>query len=153
MRYAPAKYNICIVSADYRLAPQTRLPEILSDCTSAIEFLRADEFAKATEDRVDIAKLFVSGSCAGGWLALMAGTGIGYQASRQHPPRAVHAVMAMYPITDLLDPFWTTKHRQNPGRIIKRSEMKTFLDPNSEKTSCSDPTSKRSMFYDYMIQE
>jgi acetyl esterase/lipase len=155
MRYAPAKHNICVVSADYRLAPQTKLPAILSDCTSAIDFLRTEEFAKATEGRVNTSKLFVSGSSAGGWLALLAGTGIGYKVSGERAPRGIRGVVAIYPITDLLDPFWTTKHRPVVylDRIIEHSETETFVDPNSEKRSWSDPTGKRSMFYHYMVQE
>jgi acetyl esterase/lipase len=155
MRYAPAKHNICLVSADYRLAPQTRMPAILSDCKSAIDFLRTEQFKTATEGRVNTAKIFVSGSSAGGWLALLAGTGISYHESGERPPRGIHGVVAIYPITDLFDPFWTTKHRPVSylDRIIDHSEMETFVDPNSEKTSWSDPTGKRSMFYSYMVQE
>ncbi|EKM75485.1 hypothetical protein AGABI1DRAFT_116328 [Agaricus bisporus var. burnettii JB137-S8] len=155
MLYAPAKHNLCIVSVDYRLAPQTRFPAILSDCKSAIDFLHSDEFTKMTGGRVDASKLFVSGSSAGGWLALLAGTGIGYKASGVEPPQGISGIIAIYPISDLLDSFWTTKQRPTVylDRIIEFSEMETFLNPNSEKTSWSEATGKRSMFYHYMVQE
>lgn len=155
MRYAPAKHNLCVVSVDYRLAPQTRLPDILSDCKSAIDFLRTEEFAKATGNRVNPSGLVVSGSSAGGWLALLAGTGVGFEASGLKAPEGITGIVAIYPITDLLDPFWTTKHRPVVylDRIIEHSEMATFVDPNSEKTSWAEATGKRSMFYHYMVQE
>lgn len=154
-RYAPAKHNLCIVSVDYRLAPQTRLPAILADCKAAIDFLLTDKFAQATDNRIDTSRLVVSGSSAGGWLALLAGTGIGYRASGIEPPKGITGIAAIYPITDLLDPFWSTKHRPVVylDRIIEDHEMATFIDPNSEKTSWSEATGKRSMFYHYMVQE
>jgi len=154
-RRAPAKHNLCIVSVDYRLAPQTRFPAILADCKAAIDFLHTDKFAQATDSRVDTSRLVVSGSSAGGWLSLLAGTGIGYRASGIEPPEGITGIAAIYPITDLLDPFWSTKQRPvvYMDRIIENQEMETFMDPNSKKTSCSEATGKRSMFYHYMVQE
>ncbi|KAF9448536.1 alpha/beta-hydrolase [Macrolepiota fuliginosa MF-IS2] len=155
MLRAPAKHNLCVVSVDYRLAPQTRIPGVLADCKSALEFFETREFAKVTGDRVDASRIIVSGSSAGGWLALLAGTGIGYEASGLEPPKGIKGVIAIYPITDLLDEFWTTKQRPVSyiGRIIEHSEMTTFADPNSEKTSWAERTGKRSFFYPYMLQE
>ncbi|KXN81935.1 Versiconal hemiacetal acetate esterase [Leucoagaricus sp. SymC.cos] len=154
-RYASAKHGLCVVSVDYRLAPQTRLPGILADCKAAIDFVQSDKFAEATSNRVDSSHLIVSGSSAGGWLALLAGTGIGFEASGVEPPKGITGIAAIYPITDLLDPFWSTKHRPVVylDRIIEHSEMATFVDPNSEKTSWAKATGKRSMFYHYMVQE
>lgn len=153
--FAPAKHNLCVVSVDYRLAPQTRLPAILADCKAAIDFLRTDKFAEATGNRVDASRLVVSGSSAGGWLALLAGTGIGYEASGVEPPKGITGIVAIYAITDLLDAFWSTKHRPlvYVDRIIADSEVTRFIDPNTEKTSWSEATGKRSIFYHYMVQE
>lgn len=155
MLYAPAKYNLSLISVDYRLAPQTRIPAILSDCKSALDFLRTEEFAKATGNRVDGSRVVVSGSSAGGWLALLAGTGIGYEASGVERPKGIKGVVALYPITDLLDPFWSTKQRPVAymDRVIEDSEVATFVDPSSEKTSWAEATGRRSLFYPYMLQE
>ncbi|KAJ3554177.1 hypothetical protein NP233_g12478 [Leucocoprinus birnbaumii] len=152
---APEKHNLCVVSVDYRLAPQTRLPGVLADCKAAIDFLHSNEFAKATENKVDSSRIVVSGSSAGGWLALLAGTGIGFAASGVEPPTGITGVAAIYPITDLLDPFWLTKQRPVGylGRIIEDHEMAQFVDPKSEKTSWAEATGKRSLFYTYMLQE
>ncbi|KAJ6625516.1 SNF2 family N-terminal domain-containing protein [Mycena sp. CBHHK59/15] len=152
---APAKHNLCIVSADYRLAPQTRLPGILADCTAAMDFVRSPAFAFATGNRVDASKMVLSGSSAGGWLSLLAGTGIGYAACGLDPPAPVSGIAALYPITDLTDPFWTTK--QYPvsymPRIVQDSEVQPFINPDDEKVAFSTLDSKRAVFYHYMVQE
>ena len=144
------------MAADYRLAPQTRFPGILEDCKSAVDFVRSSPlFESATNNRVDSSKLIVSGSSAGGWLSLLAGTGIGYSACGLERPVGISGVAAIYPITDLLDPFWTTK--QHPvsykGYMIGRKEVEPFIDPQDTKTASSPIGGKRDTFYSYMIQE
>jgi len=152
---APAKHNICIISADYRLSPQTRLPGILSDCKAAMDFVRSPAFTLATDDRVDASRMVLSGSSAGGWLALLAGTGIGYAACGLEPPAPVSGIAALYPITDLSDPFWTTK--QHPvsymPRVVPDAEVAPFLDPAAAKVAFTTLDSKRAVFYHYMVQE
>ncbi|KAF8630876.1 hypothetical protein AX17_005234 [Amanita inopinata Kibby_2008] len=154
---APAKYNLCIVSADYRLAPQTRLPGIIEDCRDAIQFIHSAAFVAETKNRVDTAKIALSGSSAGGWLALLNGLGIGYtECGLELPrPKSTAAIAALYPITDMLDPFWTTK--QNPvsymEREIDRKEVEPFVDPADQKTTFSAIDNRRSIFYHYMVQE
>ncbi|KAK0189779.1 Alpha/Beta hydrolase protein [Armillaria mellea] len=144
---SPSSHNICFVSADYRLAPQTKFPGILSDCKAAIDFLFTPEFTSATGNRVDPNKLILSGSSAGGWLSLLCGTGIGFKASELDPPEKgrVKGIAALYPITDLLDPFWTTK--QYPvsyfKRVIDKEELGAFLDHKGEKVASSALDSPR----------
>lgn len=106
---APVKHGLAFISADYRLAPQVRLPDIMADIKAAMDYIRSPEFAEATGGRVDASKLVVSGGSAGGWLALLAGTGVGFKACGIEPPAAPSVVAAIYPISDLLDPFWNTK--------------------------------------------
>ncbi|KAJ7076376.1 Alpha/Beta hydrolase protein [Mycena belliarum] len=152
---APARHGLCIVSADYRLAPQTRLPGILADCKAAMDFVRSAAFARATGNRVDASKMVLSGSSAGGWLALLAGTGIGYAACGLELPSPVSGIAALYPISDLSDPFWTTK--QHPvsymPRVVPDDEVAPFLDPAADKVAFSASDSKRAVFYHYMVQE
>jgi len=156
MLTAPSKYNLCFVSADYRLAPQTRFPGILADCKSAIEFVRSSPtFRSATHNRVNTSKLILSGSSAGGWLSLLCGTGIGFAACKLEPPLRVTAIAAIYPITDMLDPFWTTKQRpvSYMDRVIEQEEVEPFINPGDEKTASSAADERRSIFYHYMVQE
>jgi acetyl esterase/lipase len=67
-RYLDAGY--VIVSIDYRLAPETKLPGILDDLRDAIQWVRA-EGPKLY--KIDPKRLAVVGHSAGGYLALMAG--------------------------------------------------------------------------------
>lgn len=85
----------------------------------------------------------------------MAGTGIGYAAAGVPVPPPVQGIAAIYPITDLLDPFWTTKQRpvSYMPRVIPDEEVAAFVDPNSPKTCFSPVDSPRSIFYSYMVQE
>lgn len=131
------------------------MPGILSDCASAMDFVRSPAFAQATGNRVDASKMVVSGSSAGGWLSLLTGTGIGYAACGLGLPAPVSGIAALYPISDLADPFWTTK--QHPvsymPRVIPDEEVAPFIDPAADKVGFSAVDSKRAIFYHYMVQE
>ncbi|KAK7434585.1 hypothetical protein VKT23_020121 [Stygiomarasmius scandens] len=154
---APSKRNICIISADYRLAPQFRFPTILSDCAAAMNFLHSPTFASLVEGKADPSRVVLSGSSAGGWLSLLCGTGIGFDESGLPRPPAVQGIAALYPITDIQDSFWTTK--QHPvsymGRIISKDEVQPFLNPDDagSRTASSALDGPRAIFYHYMIQE
>ena len=62
--------NFTLVSIDYRLAPESKLPEIISDLRDAVAWVRekGPELFKADPDR-----LVVAGASAGGYLAQMSG--------------------------------------------------------------------------------
>ncbi|KAF9479899.1 alpha/beta-hydrolase [Pholiota conissans] len=155
MLAAPEKHNLCLVSPDYRLAPQTRMPGILSDAKAAMDFLHSPAFQAETGGRVDVSRIVLTGSSAGGWLSLLAGTGVGFEACGLDIPRPVCGIAALYPITDLQDDFWKVKQRpvSYMDRIIEKSEVAEFLDPKAPKTSESRGDGMRAMFYHYMIQE
>ncbi|GAA5957293.1 hypothetical protein JCM21900_000801, partial [Sporobolomyces salmonicolor] len=154
---APSQHNLCLISPDYRLAPQTRLPSILSDIAALLSFIRSPAFVEHphVDGKVDPGRVVVSGASAGGWLALMAGLAVGFDAAGVERPERVQGVAAIYPISNLEDPFWTSK--QYPvsylSRIIEREEVAEYLDPSAPPTSFSEPGSRRNKFYDYMIQE
>ncbi|KAF9041663.1 Alpha/Beta hydrolase protein [Panaeolus papilionaceus] len=127
MLSAVEKHNLVLISPDYRLAPQTRIPGIYSDCLDALSFLSSPTFHSATSQRVDNTRIVLSGSSAGGWLSLLLGTGIG-------------ASVPQRPVSYM-------------DRVITREEVATYLDPNSEKTAFCALDSKRLIFYHYMVQE
>ncbi|KAF8908816.1 Alpha/Beta hydrolase protein [Mucidula mucida] len=155
MLHAPETHDICVVSADYRLAPQTRMPGILADCADAMAFVRSLAFKEATGSCVDASRLFVSGSSAGGWLALLTGTGIGYAACGLEAPPTPTGILAIYPITDLQHSFWNMKHRPVSYRsdIISHEEMAAYMDPDQPKVAFASFHSTRNIFYHYMVQE
>ncbi|WP_098747732.1 alpha/beta hydrolase [Paenibacillus sp. EZ-K15] len=60
-----------VLSIDYRLAPETRLPAIIEDIQDALRWLREQAF---TELGFQPSAIAVVGSSAGGYLALLAGS-------------------------------------------------------------------------------
>lgn len=67
--YHQAGFNV--FSIDYRLAPESKLPDIVEDVESALQWIERE--ATAHFD-VDSSKIAVIGSSAGAYLALMSGT-------------------------------------------------------------------------------
>ncbi|MCP3991148.1 MAG: alpha/beta hydrolase [Actinomycetia bacterium] len=88
--------GIAVVSVDYRLAPETKLPLIVSDIEDAYEWIRGDGGSRFS---VDPERIAVVGGSAGGYLALLAG-------SVFHPtPRAV---VSFYGYGDVTGPWYST---------------------------------------------
>lgn len=73
MRRGVQKYGYACVSADYRLAPQASVGEILDDVKDCIKFIRNELSSHVDKGVLDVSRLAVSGSSAGGYLALLAG--------------------------------------------------------------------------------
>ena len=68
--YMCRQSGFAIVSIDYRLAPETKLPEIIEDLTDAYDWVRE----KAPQQfPIDPRRIAVSGGSAGGYLTLMTG--------------------------------------------------------------------------------
>src|SRR5262245_38093426 len=59
-----------LVSIDYRLAPEVKLPEIIVDVEDAFRWIRGDG---AKEYHLDPDRVVVTGGSAGGYLTLMTG--------------------------------------------------------------------------------
>ena len=101
-RYLEAGFNV--VSIDYRLAPETKLPEILSDVADAWRWVQVHGKSQAG---IDPRRVAAVGHSAGGYLALVTG----YLAKPR--PRAV---VAFYGYGDLIadwyakpDPFYLSR--------------------------------------------
>ena len=62
--------NYAVVSADYRLAPETKLDEILKDVSDIIKWIRLNGQQKFN---IDTNKIVAMGGSAGGYLALSTG--------------------------------------------------------------------------------
>ena len=76
-----------IVSIDYRLAPETKLPAIISDVEAAFTWLKSDG---AKKFHLDVNRMVVVGDSAGGYLTLVTGYRVNpksYRRSKdQHRP-------------------------------------------------------------------
>jgi acetyl esterase/lipase len=69
LREACADHGLALVSVDYRLAPETKLAEIVEDVVDAVRWLRAE----GPRLDVDPDRIAVVGESAGGYLTLTAG--------------------------------------------------------------------------------
>lgn len=158
MQSAPDKHGIAVVAADYRLAPQTRIPGIIADARDVVAWVQSEAFGEAVQSKATNENVYTSGSSAGGWLSLLVASELSFDKLGVKPlPRPVTGCIAIYPITDITDPFWTTKQRPvsyMEGRIIDGpSELGEYLDPKAPPTASSSLDSPRAQFYHYMIQE
>jgi len=82
--------GFALVSLDYRLAPESKLPAILSDLDDAFRWLRGDG---AKRFQIDPERIAVTGGSAGGFLTLATGFRV------QPPPRVL---LAFWGYGDLL---------------------------------------------------
>ncbi|KIK62960.1 hypothetical protein GYMLUDRAFT_163802 [Collybiopsis luxurians FD-317 M1] len=154
---APLEHNVTFISADYRLAPQFRIPEILSDCVDAVKFLHSAEFKKATEGRVDTSQIILTGSSAGGWLSLLIGCGIGFKEAGLEKIPAVKGLIPIYPMTNLEESFYRIKHRpvEYLGRMIQDEEVQPFINPDDpgSRVAGAKLEGPRTIMYNYAVQE
>jgi acetyl esterase/lipase len=108
------------VSIDYRLAPETKLPDIIADIEDAMKWVHEKGPALFNADPKRIA---VAGGSAGGYLALTAG----YRAK----PRAV-AVLSYWGYGDLVGDWYSkpSKHpRHNRVKVTREEALKQVMGP------------------------
>jgi acetyl esterase/lipase len=77
--------NYAVISADYRLAPETKLGEMLKDVSDLIKWLRENGLR---EFNIDTNKIAVAGGSAGGYLAFSTGF------NKKFAPNAIVAISA-----------------------------------------------------------
>ncbi len=136
MRYQLDAYlnaGFTLVSIDYRLAPETKIPEIVEDVRDAFAWVRDH----AAELRIRPDRVAAMGQSAGGYLTLMSGT---------FSPRP-QALVPFYGYGDIIgewllqpDPFY----RKRP--LVKRAEA-------YEGLQSSATAGKRMKFYLYTRQQ
>ena len=133
------KAGYIVVSIDYRLAPETKLPEILNDVRDAIAWIHAEgprTFGART------AGMVVLGGSAGGYLTL----GSGYLLS----PRPT-ALVSLWGYGDIVGPWYSRPdpfYRSQP--LVSKAEAlgSVGTDPISEPP----PGNQRFRFYFYCRQ-
>ncbi|MEX2169861.1 MAG: alpha/beta hydrolase [Pirellulales bacterium] len=130
-----------LISLDYRLAPETKLPEIIRDLEDAFDWLRRDGprlFA------IDPARIAVIGGSAGGYLALTAGY-------RVRPRPAV--LLALWGYGDLIGDWYSkpSPHPRHNQRPVTREEAYSQVSGKAISDS-RDRNGDGGLFYQYCRQ-
>ena len=101
-----------LISLDYRLAPETKLPEIIQDLEDAFAWIRRDGERLL---RIDPARIAVIGGSAGGYLTLASGF-------RVEPPPTV--LMSLWGYGDLVGDWYSkpSPHPRHNQRKVTRDE-------------------------------
>ena len=124
-----------VVNVDYRLASVALAPAAVEDCRAALRWI----YTNAKEIKADTKRIVVSGSSAGGHLALMTGmlpmgTSLDALAPGSEPMR-VAAIVSFYGITDVSDLVEAANRRGYAikwlGNQSNRSEIAKLVSPLS----------------------
>ena len=137
-RYLEAGF--AVVSIDYRLAPETKLPDILQDVQDAHHWIRA----KGPElFRIDPDRIAVVGHSAGGYLTLTAGYRL--------QPRP-QALVSFYGYGDITGAWYS---RPDPfySKEPAVSKEKAYLAVGTKVVSESSDEDQRWLFYRYCRQQ
>ena len=130
-----------VVSIDYRLAPETKLPEIVSDLEDAFDWIRE---ASPALLGADPSRLAVMGGSAGGYLTLLAGYRI-----RPRPA----ALVSLYGYGDLIGPWYSEPSSHARHHQITMSREEAFRQVNGSPISDSrDRPGDGSAFYQFLRQ-
>lgn len=107
-----------LVSIDYRLAPETKLPELVSDVEAAFRWLAGEG---ARQFHLDRDRMVVSGGSAGGYLTLVTGYRV--------KPRP-KALVVLFGYGDLIGDWYSTPspHARHNWRKISRAEAARQTD-------------------------
>ena len=107
-------HDYAVVSADYRLAPETKLAGITEDVRDVVIWIRENG---AKQFHIDEDKIAVSGGSAGGYLAITAGYNV------DPPVEAIVAISAPTGFTNMTIQMGDTSILKQPGpyNIVKDS--------------------------------
>lgn len=131
-----------VVSIDYRLAPETQLPEIIQDVEDAFRWIRE----KGPElFHADPAEIAVSGGSAGGYLTLVTGYRV--------KPRP-KALVAFWGYGDLVGPWYSEPSPHPRHHQSKMSRDEAFQQVAGQPISdARDRKGDGSGFYQYCRQQ
>ena len=130
-----------LVSIDYRLAPETKLPQIIEDLEDAIRWIRKEGPNKFNADTSRIAVL---GSSAGGYLTLTSGFRL------QPPP---DALVSFWGYGDLIGPWYSKPsiHPRHNRQSLSPSAVKK-MKAGPPIANASDRKGNGGAFYQHCRQ-
>ena len=133
-------FGYTVFTIDYRLAPETKLPEIISDVQDALAWARENgpEIAGINPNRIAVA-----GNSAGGYLTLMTGT-------FPTPPKAL---VSFYGYGDLVGKWYSEPdhHYCTTADMVPESKAREYV--NGPPVTRSDQRPGKTEFYLYCRQQ
>ena len=132
-----------LVSLDYRLAPQAKLPEIIGDIEDAFRWLRGDG---AKRFHIDPERVAVMGGSAGGYLTLVTG----YRVNPR--PRAL---VSLYGYGDIIGDWYATPSphaRHNRKKYTEAEARQAIKGPVVANDRERTQSGAGGVFYDYCRQ-
>lgn len=132
----------CLVSIDYRLAPEVKVPAIIEDVSDALRWIR-EQGPKLLN--IDPKKIVVSGGSAGGYLTMMTGVAV--------EPRPT-ALVAYWGYGDV-DGAWYTQpseHYRKAVPIISKEDALKGVGKLLTGTETKDQGQGRQRYYHYLRQ-
>jgi len=106
-----------IVSIDYRLAPETKLPDIIEDLEDVFTWIREEG---PELFRIDTSKIAVTGGSAGGYLTLTSGFRV--------KPRPT-VLVAFFGYGDLIGDWYSTPSQHHPSDITEQEAWEQVSGP------------------------
>ncbi len=147
MRRAVNRLRFALVSADYRLAPQVRLPDLLDDVADAYRWALSElpaalEGAKA-KAKVDTQNVLVAGNSVGGFNALSLSFGLCPSLPTSSALlQRIRAVPIIYPITTFDAPFFALPQTPFMGALpdaeLADPAWRRFVDPAAPVVANTD---------------
>jgi acetyl esterase/lipase len=133
--------GFAIVSIDYRLAPETRLPEIIQDVEDAFKWVREQG---PQLFHIDPNRLAVAGGSAGGYLTLVTGYRV------QPRPRAL---VSLYGYGDLVGDWYSTPSPHPRHQTVKMSSEEAHAQVSGPPISdARDRKGNGGAFYQFCRQ-
>lgn len=135
------KRGFALVSIDYRLAPETKLPSILEDVEDALAWIRGPG---ARQYHLDPTRIAVTGGSAGGYLTLTTGYRV-----RPRP----QALVAFWGYGDLIGPWYSRPSGHPRHNRVKVTEAEAWRQVSGPPVADSrDRAGNGGLFYNYCRQ-
>ncbi len=128
-----------LVSLDYRLAPEVKLPEIAQDLDDAFRWLRQ---AGPELLHIDPDRLVITGGSAGGFCTFLS-------ASRMSPPPK--AIVTYWGYGEF-DPDWTAVRSKDHGDPVSKEDAMKGVNSGVVTAPTKDQAASRGAFYRYTRQ-
>ena len=129
-----------LVSLDYRLAPQAKLPAIIEDIEDAFRWIRGEG---AKEFHLDPQRIAVMGGSAGGYLTLMTGYRV--------DPRP-RVLVSLYGYGDIIGDWYTTPSPHSRHNRKKYTEAEAWEAVKGPVVANDHERKQGHVFYDYCRQ-